>query len=115
MAARVGSGKWTYEPVPDFGRNAQRPELGIVSGVSATIRAGNLGAALDAERTVGGAPGHQLDGLLVHRARERDRGHAVVVNRGHADARVGAGHFRPAMDGVIDRDGRRHGAQLPHR
>src|SRR5436190_20094341 len=34
MAARVGSGKWTYEPVPDFGRNAQRPELGIVSGVA---------------------------------------------------------------------------------
>jgi hypothetical protein len=34
VARTVGSGKWTYEPVPDFGRSAARPALGVVSGVA---------------------------------------------------------------------------------
>jgi hypothetical protein len=34
MATRVGSGKWTYEPVPNWGRSAKRPEFGIVSGLA---------------------------------------------------------------------------------
>ncbi len=34
MAATVGQGRWTYEPVPDWGRSAERPTLGLVSGVA---------------------------------------------------------------------------------
>ena len=34
MAAVVGNGGWTYEVVPDWGRSAARPELGLVSGVA---------------------------------------------------------------------------------
>lgn len=34
MAAMVGTGKWRYEAVPDWGRSRQRPKLGLVSGVA---------------------------------------------------------------------------------
>jgi hypothetical protein len=34
MAVRVGQGKWTFEPAPDWGRSAARPQLGLVSGVA---------------------------------------------------------------------------------
>lgn len=34
MPTIVGSGKWTYEVVPDWGRSADRPALGLVSGVA---------------------------------------------------------------------------------
>ncbi|MBI3969684.1 MAG: hypothetical protein HY332_00225 [Chloroflexi bacterium] len=34
MASIVGSGKWTFEAVPDWGRSAARPEFGVVSGVA---------------------------------------------------------------------------------
>ena len=34
MATRVGTGKWTYEPVAGWGRSAKRPTLGIVSGIA---------------------------------------------------------------------------------
>jgi sugar lactone lactonase YvrE len=32
--ATVGSGKWTFEAVPDWGRSAALPEFGLVSGVA---------------------------------------------------------------------------------
>jgi hypothetical protein len=34
MATTVGTGKWTYEPVADWGRSAAVPTLGLVSGVA---------------------------------------------------------------------------------
>ncbi|MGH2352788.1 MAG: peptidyl-alpha-hydroxyglycine alpha-amidating lyase family protein [Chloroflexota bacterium] len=34
MTRTVGSGKWTFEPVADWGRSAARPQLGLVSGVA---------------------------------------------------------------------------------
>lgn len=34
MVRTVGQGRWTYEPVPDWGRSRERPELGLVSGVA---------------------------------------------------------------------------------
>jgi DNA-binding beta-propeller fold protein YncE len=34
MGTRVGTGPWTYEVVPNWGRNARRPAFGIVSGVA---------------------------------------------------------------------------------
>lgn len=34
MAATVGQGGWTYEVVPGWGRSAERPTLGLVSGVA---------------------------------------------------------------------------------
>src|SRR5919199_5611621 len=34
MATTVGSGKWTYEPVPNWGRSSDRPAFGVVSGVA---------------------------------------------------------------------------------
>ena len=38
-AARVGSGKWTYEAIPDWGRGARGvPEFGIVSGLACDSR-----------------------------------------------------------------------------
>jgi hypothetical protein len=36
---RVGTGKWTYEPVPDWGRGPEGvPEFGVVSGVACDSR-----------------------------------------------------------------------------
>jgi DNA-binding beta-propeller fold protein YncE len=34
MAQTVGQGKWTFEVVPGWGRSADRPQLGLVSGVA---------------------------------------------------------------------------------
>ncbi len=34
VARLVGSGKWTFEPVPDWGRSATRAAFGVVSGVA---------------------------------------------------------------------------------
>ena len=31
---RVGTGKWTFDAVPDWGRTDERPRLGLVSGVA---------------------------------------------------------------------------------